>query len=36
MPREYGEGYMCDPVDAAERIVRTIALHDHVNDPSNI
>ena len=36
MEREYGEGYMADPVDTAERIVRCIALHDNVNDPSNI
>ena len=36
MPRDYGDGYMCDPVDAGERIVRVIALHDHVKDPSDI
>jgi len=36
MPREYGDGYMCDPVSTAERIVRCIALHDNVNDPANI
>ena len=36
MEREYGEGYMADPVATAERIVRCIALHDNVNDPSNI
>lgn len=36
MEREYGEGYMNDPVATAERIVRCIALHDNVNDPSNI
>ena len=36
MPREYGEGYMSDPVATAERIVRVIALHDNVTDPSEI
>ena len=36
MERNYGDGYMIDPVDAAERIVRCIALHDHVIDPSEI
>ena len=36
MEREYGEGYMADPVDTAERIVRCLALHDNINDPSNI
>lgn len=36
MPREYGDGYMSDPVATAERIIRTIALHDNVKDPGNI
>ena len=36
MPREYGEGYMVDPVSTAERIIRLLALHDNVIDPSNI
>lgn len=36
MNREYGDGYMADPTDVAERIVRCIALHDHVKDPSEI
>ena len=36
MEREYGDGYMADPVATAERIVRCIALHDHVNDPAGI
>jgi acyl carrier protein len=36
MPRAYGDGYMSDPVATAERIIRTIALHDNVNDPSSI
>ena len=36
MPREYGDGYMSDPVVTAERVVRCIALHDNVNDPSSI
>merc|ERR1712070_1368742 len=36
MERNYGDGYMKDPVDTAERIVRCIALHDNVNDPANI
>ena len=36
MPRAYGDGYMNDPVVVGERIVRCIALHDNVNDPSNI
>ena len=35
MPREQGE-YYADPMDVAERTVRLIALHDHVNDPSAI
>lgn len=36
MPREYGDGYMSDPVATAERIIRTMALHDNIKDPSNI
>lgn len=36
MPREYGDGYMSDPVATAERVVRCIALHDNVHDPSSI
>ena len=36
MPREYGDGYMSDPVVTAERVVRCMALHDNVKDPSNI
>ena len=36
MPREYGDGYMADPIATAERIVRLLALHDNVNDPSGI
>ena len=36
MPREYGDGYMADPIATAERIIRLIALHDNVNDPSGI
>ena len=34
MEREYGDGYMADPVSTAERIVRLLALHDNVKDPS--
>ena len=36
MPREYGDGYMSDPVVTAERVIRTIALHDNVKDPGSI
>ena len=36
MEREYGDGYMNDPVSTAERIVRCMALHDNVRDPSEI
>ena len=36
MERNYGDGYMSCPKATAERIVRCIALHDHVNDPANI
>ena len=33
MPREYGDGYMSDPIANAERIVRLIALHDNLTVP---
>lgn len=36
MEREYGDGYFADPKETAERIVRCIALHDNVKDPSSI
>ena len=36
MEREYGDGYMQDPVACAERIIRLMALHDNVNDPAAI
>lgn len=36
MPREYGDGYFSDPIVVAERIVRLLALHDNIKDPSNI
>ena len=36
MEREYGEGYMSDPHVTAERVVRCMALHDNVKDPSAI
>jgi len=37
MPREYGDGYMQDPVVTAERIIRLIALHDNLRlNPSDI
>ena len=36
MPREYGDGYFSDPVHTAERIVRILALHDNIKDPSAI
>ena len=35
MPREQGE-YYSDPMDVAERTVRTIGLHDNVIDPSAV
>ena len=35
MPREEGD-YFSDPIAVAERIVRLIALHDNVRDPSAI
>ena len=31
MPRNYGDGYMADPIVTAERIVRCIALHDNLS-----
>ena len=31
MPREYGDGYMADPIVTAERVVRCIALHDNLS-----
>jgi acyl carrier protein len=37
MPREYGDGYMSDPIVTAERIVRVISLHDNLKiNPSDI
>ena len=36
MDRNYGDGYMIDPIETAERVVRCIALHDNVIDPSDI
>ena len=36
MEREYGDGYMADPLATAERIVRLLALHDNVKDPSDV
>ena len=36
MEREYGDGYMSDPVTTAERVIRLMALHDNVKDPSNM
>ena len=36
MERNYGDGYMIDPIETAERVVRCIALHDNVIDPSDI
>ncbi len=35
MEREEGD-YFADPVAIAERVVRLIALHDNVNDPSSV
>jgi NADH dehydrogenase (ubiquinone) 1 alpha/beta subcomplex 1 len=35
MKRDEGD-YYSDPVDVAERIVRLIALHDNVRDPSTV
>ncbi len=35
MEREEGD-YFADPVATAERVVRLIALHDHVKDPSAV
>lgn len=37
MPREYGDGYFCDPKETAERVVRLISLHDNLKiNPSDI
>ena len=37
MTREYGEGYMSDPHETAEKIVRLLALHDNLKiNPSQI
>jgi len=37
MNREYGDGYMADPIVTAERIIRIIALHDNLAvNPSKI
>ncbi len=35
MHRRVGE-YYADPKEVAERVVRLMALHDNVNDPSSI
>ena len=35
MPRVYGE-YYSDPMEVSQRIVRILALHDNVNDPSEV
>ena len=35
MPREEGD-YFNDPIVVAERVVRLVALHDNVRDPSAI
>ena len=35
MERESGD-YFADPIAVAERVVRLIALHDNVNDPSAV
>ena len=31
MTREYGDGYMADPIVTGERIVRLLALHDNLS-----
>ena len=37
MPREYGEGYMADPLETAEKVIRMISLHDNLKvNPSTI
>ena len=37
MPREYGDGYMADPIDTAERVIRLISLHDNLKvNPSDL
>ena len=35
MEREEGD-YFADPVAVAERVVRLVALHDNVSDPSSV
>ena len=35
MNREYGDGYMSDPIATAERIVRLLALHDNLSVPAS-
>ena len=35
MPRAQGD-YYADPMEVAERVVRLIALHDNVKDPSSV
>ena len=35
MPRDQGE-YYADPMDVAERVIRTIGIHDNVTDPSAV
>ena len=35
MTRVYGD-YYTDPMDVADRVVRILALHDNVNDPSAV
>lgn len=35
MPREYGD-YYADPLDVAQRVVRLIALHEKVANPSSV
>ena len=34
MPRNYGDGYMSDPKETAERVVRMFALHDNLSAPT--
>ena len=36
MPREYGDGYYNDPADTGEKVIRMLAIHDNVKDPSAI
>ena len=35
MTRVYGD-YYTDPMDVTDRVVRILALHDNVNDPSAV